>query len=257
MKFCPKCGSEIKSGSFCGVCGSQIGSSNNQAIEVAEKEKHSGISTKIIAIGVAVVIAIGIGSCGGYYYYQSTKAEAAAAEQAAKAEAFAATPEGKAQKLLEARGVNGTVLATTYKADNESFLALIDSAGNKVIAAFDAKNNLALTVENPAKVFGVLKNTGKKYNSIIFTLDIKNAPHGEDDKFGEWDGTSHKLPVFVAYQINNKAEVEPGMINSGVGTQPKQYKSYLQESVHVDLTNLVLTNVKALKATMDEKHIQL
>jgi len=88
-------------------------------------------------------------------------------------------------------------------------------------------------------------------------MDIKNAPHGDDDKFGEWNGTSHKLPVFVSYHTNNRAEIEVGMINSGVGLHPKQYKSYLQETVSVDLTVLIMTNVKALKSNMDAKKITL
>ena len=47
------------------------------------------------------------------------------------------------------------------------------------------------------------------------------------------------------------------VINSGVGLHPKQFKSYLQETVNVDLTVLIMTNVKALKSNMDTKKITL
>ena len=134
---------------------------------------------------------------------------------------------------------------------------MIENGSTKSIAAYDAKNNLYIAVDDPQKVFDILNTTNKKYNSIIFTMDIKNAPHGDDDKFGEWNGTSHKLPVFVSYHTNNRAEIEVGMINSGVGLHPKQYKSYLQETVSVDLTVLIMTNVKALKSNMDAKKITL
>lgn len=264
MKYCPKCGSEVQVGTtYCGACGSQIPDSINQcrheddqSIQLVTYDKKAKSSRKIMAGLIAVVIVLGAAG-GGYYYYESSQAAKITAERVAQAEAFAQTPEGKAQKQLEANGVNGNVIATTYTASSSNFLALIDNGDTKSIAAYDAKNNLYISVEDPKKVFDILNTTSKKYNSLIFTMNIRNAPHGEDDKFGEWNGTSHKLPVYVSYQTNNRAEIVPGMINSGVGLHPKQFKSYLQEPVNVDLTNLIVTNIKSLKAAMDIKNIAL
>ena len=262
MKFCSKCGSELKAGTtFCGVCGSHVSSDFNQGNDWSTQSsipyKKNRSAKKIGAIIIATVLIFGGAAGGGYYYYQYNKSVELEAQRVAEAEAFAKTPEGKAQLQLESNGISGKVVATTYTADNVSFLALIDTGSTKSIAAYDAKNNLYIAVEDPQKVFDILNTTTKKYNSIIFTMDIKNAPHGDDDKFGEWNGTSHKLPVFVSYHTNNRAEIEVGMINSGVGLHPKQFKSYLQETVSVDLTVLIMTNVKALKSNMDAKKITL
>lgn len=262
MKYCSKCGSELKAGTtFCGVCGSQISldviQRNDLGTESSIPYKKNRSTKKIGAIIIAAIIFLGSAAGGGYYYYQYNKSVELEAQRAAEAEAFANTPEGKAQLQLAANGISGKVVATTYTTNNVCFLALIDNGSTKSIAAYDAKNNLYIAVEDPQKIFDILNTTSKKYNSIIFTMDIKNAPHGNDDKFGEWNGTSHKLPVFVSYHTNNRAEIEVGMINSGVGLHPKQFNSYLQETVNVDLTVLIMTNVKALKSNMDTKKITL
>ena len=92
---------------------------------------------------------------------------------------------------------------------------------------------------------------------VTFQMRILNEKPGDDEKEGYWDGTSHVIPIYAQYSFDGEGRVVPGMLNTGRGGRPSHYHDYLKEQRHVDLANLVLTEMQALHENAAAHNIKL
>lgn len=272
VRFCPHCGKELEPGvRFCPSCGKAVpeteskGAGGTQTAGPVESKPASGSRNRILAGGLVVMLLLG----GGAFYIQQQKSRdasqaAAIAAQEAKQEKKEKTAEkqeandsiGTVQKIMEQEGISGKVLATSYGYDPNGSLSLIGGKGRRLLV-IDEKNHQKAFVEATSKLYQFINHRTGNLPPVIFQMRVLNEKPGEDEKAGYWDGTSHVIPIYAQYSFDGEGKVVPGMLNTGAGARPSHYHGYLQEQRHVDLANLVLTEMQALHENANANHIML
>lgn len=166
---------------------------------------------------------------------------------------------GTAQADLQSRGVAADVLVTTYGKSSDGYLAVDKTSQGLRILAVDLKNNRvaeAIPYESLSVYEKDIKSSGKNGSRMIVEFLIKNDSHGADDDFGDWDGNTHRLPIYGLYKMNKRV-VEPGMLTSGKGRRPSHFQAALQEKKNVDIMNMFLEQIYPLLNEARSNNINL
>ena len=299
-KFCEQCGSQLKPGAaFCEACGARVKSfSANGNMGSGGTSNVSGGTTKVSAgntgrIGTvaasdvvrrakgAAAIGLLVLLGGGWYYYQnymevtptatvmdeagSTKSaevsdnkdKVQSDKQAVKPEE---TPLEKAQTQLSAKGVKGTVIASTIeKRNNSGYLSIVKNGEQYSIITYDLRNQRIGQTAFDKRLLYFTNKRPKAGDSevVIFDITIFDDVHDADDKSGVWNGNNHLLPVYAFYKLDADDNVIPGMLNTGSGAKPSHFHSYFNEQRNVDTINLFLTDIKNLQENVNENQIAL
>lgn len=253
--FCGKCGANLQAGvNFCPACG--------QPAEVlAFKEDGQVVLKQALyqrLLGVLVVlIIVGI---GGFFIYKTgfmssntmandkspdkpISVEQKDAEKSAEESTLA-----KAQKIVEQNKITGKVLATSLGNNTKGFLAIIKNNEQYSFIIFDQVNQQIAEVPFSQEKYSFKDNAGQKYISpLIFTMTIFHDKHDRDEKNGVWNGENHMIPIYALYKFDQNGNVVPGMLHTAWGAKPSHYQGYLNEQKNVDIANLFLTEMKALR----------
>lgn len=166
---------------------------------------------------------------------------------------------GTAQADLQRRDVTADVLVTTYGKNSDGYLVVDRAAQGLRILAVDVKNNRvaeAVPYESLLVYEKDIKKAGKYGSRMIVEFLIKNDTHGADDDFGDWEGNTHRLPIYGRYTLD-KGVVEPGMLTSGKGRRPSHFQGALQEKKNVDIMNMFLEQIYPLLDAARSKNINL
>lgn len=272
VKFCPHCGKALEPGNrFCPSCGKEVEKIKSQTAAggrtsaPAGGKSPSGARNRILAGGLIVLILLG----GGAFYLQqqksreSSQAAAIAAQEAKqeKKEKSADTQDTKdpiaaVQKIMDQEGLSGKVMATSYGHDSQGSLSLIGGKGRRLLV-IDEKNHQKAFVEATSQLYRFIDNRTGSRPPVTFQMRVLNEKPGEDEKEGYWDGTSHVVPIYAQYSFDGEGRVVPGMLNTGRGARPSHYHDVLKEQRHVDLANLVLTEMQALHENANAHNITL
>ena len=158
--------------------------------------------------------------------------------------------------------VKGTVLATSYGHSDKGSVSLVQSDhGSYRFVLVDEANHQIAGVEYSPEAYNFSDSSGKNKNTkstVIFNLDIYNDSKGADKDSGVWYAArTHRIPVYALYTFNADGSVVPGMLYTGRGEKPSHYHDYLNEQKNVDLVNLFLTEMQALRKNMQENNISL
>jgi len=172
-------------------------------------------------------------------------------------------PIAKMQKQFDGiHEVKGTVLATSYGHSDKGSVSLVQSDhGSYRFILVDEANHQIAGVEYSPEAYSFSDSSGKNKNTkstVIFNLDIYNDSKGADKDSGVWYAArTHRIPVYALYTFNADGSVVPGMLYTGRGEKPSHYHDYLNEQKNVDLANLFLTEMQALRKNMKENNISL
>lgn len=294
VKVCEKCGSQLKPGAaFCEKCGARVKNSvdngnkiggystgNASAGNVSRpdvtgiSQGRKGKSGGLVAGVVLLLVLLG----GGWYYYQNSL-EAVPADavvddagskknvedtdqlqkekQSKKAEE---TPMEKAQKQLSAKGIKGTVIASTIeKRNNYGYLSIVKNGEQYSIITYDLRNQRIGQTAFDKRLLYFTNKRPKAGDSevVIFDITIFDDVHDADDKSGVWNGNNHLLPVYAFYKLDANDNVIPGMLNTGSGAKPSHFHDYFNEQRNVDTINLFLTDIKNLQENVNENQVAL
>ena len=272
IRFCPHCGKELEPGNrFCPFCGKEVQEIKDKTTAgtspsaPAGGKSPSGARNKILAGGLIALILLG----GGAFYFQRQKAQdASQAAAIAAQEAKQETKEKPAdkqdakdsiaavQEILDREGLPGKVMATSYGHDPNGSLSVIGGKGRRLLV-IDGKNHQKAFVDATTQLYHFINHRTGNLPSVIFQMRVLDEKPGDDEKAGYWDGTSHVIPIYAQYSFDGDGKVVPGMLNTGRGGRPSHYHDYLKEQRHVDLANLVLTEMQALHENADAHNIKL
>ena len=175
------------------------------------------------------------------------------------------------KSILQKKEIRGEVLAASAK-DEEGFLALLRKDGNMFFIAYSAKDDQVAKIlypndkdrENPNKDIlnfraspSKFKNGTISYRPLIFTMEIaEDTKNNKDQKLGIWNGTVHLFSVYAFFEVDDVDKVIPGRLTSADKTlYPSHYQTALQEMLHVNLSNVVLTHLDGLKIDIRKRDV--
>lgn len=277
-KFCEKCGTPItEDEKFCPTCGTPLLINKGTKIPSTDMNVTQPAGTiaryKKTLIGIVIAILI-IGIGGGTYYTihaLSAKGPASAENNSepAPTETTAAstatppqTPQSQdpiniVQQEFKARGIIGTVEATSYGHDPTGCLNIVGGKGHRFLV-WDIKNDRIGAIDSTLDLYNfVEKRNSGTLNHVLFKMTIDNDTHDKDSQAGAWTGTTHTIPVFALYTLDSNGNVIPGKLTTGVGSNPSHLQGYLYEQKNVDMANLVLTEMSALQNNTNTHHFKL
>lgn len=272
IRFCPHCGKELEPGvRFCPFCGKEVPEIKSKNVGGAQPAAPAGgkspfgARNKMVAGGLIILILLG----GGAFYLQQQKSRDASQAAAIAAQEASQEKKGKPadkqetkdpiaaiQGTLDQEGLPGKVMATSYGHDPHGSLSLIGGKGRRLLV-IDEKNHQKAFVDATPQLYRFIDNRTGSQPPVTFQMRVLNEKPGDDEKEGYWDGTSHVLPIYAQYSFDGEGRVVPGMLNTGRGGQPSHYHDYLKEQRHVDLANLVLTEMQALHENAAAHNIKL
>ncbi|SEJ54504.1 hypothetical protein SAMN05660742_11019 [Propionispira arboris] len=164
----------------------------------------------------------------------------------------------KAQKLLNDKGVQGTVLATSLEHSSDGFLSLVKNDKQYKYILCDNVNQQIAEVPFSWKTYNFLENKKQKNAPpLIFDMIILNAVQDLDLKDGAWNGVNHTIPMYALYKFDGNGNVIPGMLYSGWSAKPSHYQEPLKEQKNVDIANLFLTEMVALHENVHSNKVDL
>lgn len=279
-KFCAHCGKPLEPGvKFCPGCGKPVEDAARPAQPKAAQSlgtaperftvppKPEGNTQKKLIIG-GIIVAL-LASGGGFYYQQqkqkaANEAAAVAAQETRQKEKTAKKADTKqeedpiqtVQAIMDKEGYSGKVLATSYGHSKDGSLSLIGGKGYRLFL-IDEKNHLKAFVSFTPKLYNFIRNKSANPGPITYQMTIKNESSGDDDQEGLWQGKDHVFPIHAEYKFDQDGNVVPGMLYTAHGAYPRNYNDVLKEQRHVDLANLVLTEMQALHDSADAHNVKL
>ena len=150
----------------------------------------------------------------------------------------------KTKNILTTKGIIAEVLATTLGNNTSGTLVLVKKDNQTKFIVIDNLNNAIAEIPYSKELYDI-GQTNKE--AIVFKMTIFNDVKGNDAFNGAWKGKDHILPIYALYTTNSLMEITPGMLTTGEGEFPSNFQTYLQETKNVNLANLVLTEMKALR----------
>ena len=163
-----------------------------------------------------------------------------------------------AQNVLNGKGVQGNVIATSYKNKDAGFLSLSRINDQYNIIVYDSASGMVASVPFKKEQMQFIDNKNKNYSPpLIFKMNVLNDSHDKDEKNGVWNGNDHMIPIYALYSFDANGKVVPGRLTTGYGANPSHYQGYLMEQKNVDLANLFLTEMAALRSNCNENNVVL
>lgn len=132
------------------------------------------------------------------------------------------------------------ILGTSFGNNKDGFLAIL----GKDIVIIDLNNKTSATIRCTKDTINSIRKF--KNGTAYFSMYIKNDKKDKDFNLGTWNNGYHFIPIQVKYTCKANGELEPGMIKSCYKQSPT-FNQYLQEQKNVDLVNLVITEMPALR----------
>lgn len=161
------------------------------------------------------------------------------------------------KKTLDQHNLSGNITVSTYGHNPNGYLVVLDGPERRFIAV-DTKNNRVARIIFLSGVGDLLNGMpGKATNQLNFTMEVLNDTYDSDQSLGRWNLANHLIPISADYTVQSAGTIEPGMLNSGVGVPPKNYKEVLQETKNVDMANLVLVELRELNRVGQMKQVKL
>ena len=279
-KFCAHCGKPLEPGvKFCPGCGKPVEDAAKPAQPKAAQSlgtaperftvppKPEGNNQKKLIIG-GIIVAL-LASGGGFYYQQqkqkaANEAAAVAAQETRQKEKTAKKADTKqeedpiqtVQAIMDKEGYSGKVLATSYGHSKDGSLSLIGGKGYRLFL-IDDKNHLKAFVDFEPQLYNFIKNRSSNPRPVTFRMKIIGETMGDDGKEGLWERNAHIMAIYAEYKFDQDGTVIPGMLYTAYGIHPSHYHDVLKEQRHVDLANLVLTEMQALHDSADAHNVKL
>lgn len=275
-KFCMHCGAQFGlEDKFCSGCGKTLDGGATKNVEISpvvddtcnisvqqttiSLNKNNKHPVKFILLLIIVIV---IGT-GGYCYYEESQEDAVTAQHVAPSTKQVSSSNGqtadkssthitnnnnqlitKTQKLINNKKIAGNVVGTSLGHNNDGTLALIKTRDEFKFIIIDNIDNIVAEVPFSTKAYNLDQSTDE---TIIFAMTVYNDTKGKDRENGIWNGNDHLIPVYAAYKIEEN-NVVPGMLSTGWGAKPSHYQGYFYEQKNVNLANLFLTEMKALRS---------
>lgn len=289
-KFCGNCGKPVtEDQAFCPHCGSPLHPSRSAADIPADAARNTALPrhsadpssskgrvppsrssqgapfSKGLAAALAAVLIMACGA--GVYYFLAPDKEptppAAAQTAAVPAEPAEKTPVPEdplkvVQQEFSRRQISGTVIATSYGHNPNGCLVVLGGKGMRM-AAWDIQNGRVAFISSPSShLRSFMDNkTAPHPLPVIFNMTIDGDTHDQDEAAGYWSGSSHTIPVYALYTLDDSGNVIPGILHTAAGQNPSHYQGYLYEQKNVVMANLVLTEMTALQENAAAHNVRL
>lgn len=154
-------------------------------------------------------------------------------------------------------------IVAVSKVDDDGFLAL--SMGEKYTGyiIYDKKTGTIASIDFISEILNLRANPvifsdKKHYNPIRFTLNVLNTTQGDtDSKLGEWQYSTHKIPIYAIFDVDENDNIIPQKFMTGEGLKPKKFGKSLTELRNINLVNIVLTHSDSLKQDIKQRNITL
>lgn len=260
-KFCGNCGSELNvDGKFCPICGQQLALARQKTVEQFNLKSFfkryllwrlrgflwALIILSILSVGFMFMNKMGLIS--NLVVVDKSPDKPWKMQQKASSKPSEDSSITKAQRLLEEKKIQGKVLATSFGNNPKGFLSIIKNNEQYSFVIVDQVNQQVAEVSFSQEKYSFIDNVNQKYVSpLIFNITIFNDKHDRDEKNGAWNGEKHLIPIYAQYEFDQNGNVVPGMLNTAWGAKPSHYQGYLNEQKNVDIANLFLTEMKALR----------
>lgn len=291
-KFCGNCGKPVtEDQAFCPHCGSPLHPASSDSTIQAEDARKNAVPrqsaapsaregqaapgqpmkgkhlSKELAAALAVVLIIACGA-GAYYVFRPEEPKPAAAAAQTQTAAVPAEPAEKTpvpedplkvvQQEFSRRQIAGTVIATSYGHNPNGCLVVLGGKGMRM-AAWDIQNGRVAFISSPSShLRSFMDNkTAPHPLPVIFNMTIDGDTHDQDEAAGYWSGSSHTIPVYALYTLDDSGNVIPGVLHTAAGQNPSHYQGYLYEQKNVVMANLVLTEMAALQENAAAHNVRL
>lgn len=132
------------------------------------------------------------------------------------------------------------ILGTSFGNNRDGFLTVLD----KYIVIIDLNNKTSATMRYARDTMKNITKFGS--NTAYFVICIRNDKKNKDYDAGSWRNDDHFIPIQVKYNWKANGKLELGMIKTCYKQNPT-FNQYLQEQKNVDLVNLVITEMPALR----------
>lgn len=269
-KFCGHCGTPItENEKFCPTCGTPLHPGHEEdALPIDVNSTNSiNISKQAKRTILGSVIILLIICAGGIAYYwmhisslklpMSTEVKNTTTETTNAKTLQSQDPITMIQQKFKAKGIIGTVVATSYEHNPSGCLTLIGGKGYRLVV-WDIKNDRIGYVSFTPNLYNFIERQhGRVLDPVLFSITLEEDTHDRDSQAGAWAGNTHTIPIFATYTLDMNGNVTPGKLTTGVGTKPSHLQGYLYEQKNVDMANLVLTEMSALHESADAHNLKL
>lgn len=167
--------------------------------------------------------------------------------------------DNKIQEIFQTRNIKGEVLATSYGHNEKGFISILQRDGQYGFYILNSVDHQIAFVPFSQSLYHFYeKKERKSYNpSFAFNITIFDDKVDRDKNAGAWEKNNHIIPVYIDFEIDAKGNIIPGMINTAESLNPSHYHDVLYEQKNVNTINLLLTEMKSLKANAGENNITL
>ncbi len=134
----------------------------------------------------------------------------------------------------------------------------------------DKNGNCAALVPYSTNLYDFYYDTHNNKGVVIFVMGIYNAPIDDDEGLGEWEGSTHYLPVYACFEYETPHKEYYSMydnddgivkldswLGSCFGLSNHHYHGIIKSPHHFKLTEVLLTNMPELHRVINSKRITL
>lgn len=271
-RFCRQCGQSLNAeAKFCPFCGLSV----NIEIKNDQEENRTVKVRKRKAIRISlcsvVLFILGYSIWFGYKIWlresgSPTSVNVATemqieklpsvAENVVSTSAITKSHIEEIQEILETKGYSGKVLASSYRGHQKNSLSLV-SAGGLRFVIYNAVDNQVAYVDYDSKIYHFSRASGVYHSPVVFVMDIQNAVRDKDAEAGLWLKTTHKIPIYALYDVQN-GQIVPGRLTTAQGVvRSSHYQAFLYDQKTVNTANILLTEMDALAESVNLHHISL
>lgn len=189
-------------------------------------------SRSMIVAALMMMLVVALSGCGKDSSSSSSAVESRSqpsVQELAKADA-------------KAVGFDGEVFATTYQEGKDGYLIAESETPDRIVIIDKKNQRMAFTTADTLPKIQRQTNGKRKTHILIATYTIPKDSRDQDEKAGEWEGDTHKLPIYALFDFDDNGKVVPGKLTTGSGLAPSHYQTPLFEAKNVDMANILLTD---------------
>lgn len=189
-------------------------------------------SRSMIVAALMMMIVVALSGCGKDSSSSSSAVESSSqpsVQELAKADA-------------KAVGFDGEVFATTYQEGKDGYLIAESETPDRIVIIDKKNQRMAFTTADTLPKIQRQTNGKRKTHILIATYTIPKDSRDQDEKAGEWEGDTHKLPIYALFDFDDNGKVIPRKLTTGSGLAPSHYQTPLYEAKNVDMANILLTD---------------
>ena len=190
----------------------------------------------LITAAIIVIFAVALTGCG----------KDSASSNGAGESSTQPTIQELAKEDAKAVGFDGEVFATTYQEGKDGYLIAESERPDRIVIIDKKNQRMAFTTADTLPKIQ-RQISGKRVSRILIsTYTIPKDSKDQDAKAGEWEGDTHKLPIYALFDVDDNGKVIPGKLTTGYGLAPSHYQTPLYEAKNVDMANILLTDALEL-----------